>query len=78
MSSMLCYRRDIFYRSWDSASLKKKNKKQKTKKNSNKKSKKQKTKRNWHFIIRKTEIQFWGINKDYSRIINPGRIPIPE
>lgn len=42
------------------------------------KNKKQKTKRNWHFIIRKTEIQFWGINKDYSRIINPGRIPIPE
>ena len=42
MSSMLCYGRDIFYRSWDSASLKKKNKK--TKKQKKLKQKKQKTK----------------------------------
>ena len=42
MSSMLCYGRDIFYRSWDSASLKKKPKNQKKKKKL--KQKKQKTK----------------------------------
>ena len=42
MSSMLCYGRDIFYRSWDSASLKKKNKNQKKKKIKTKKAKNKK------------------------------------
>ena len=42
--------------------------------------KKQKTKINktGTSLFGKRKIQFWGINKDYSGIINPGRIPIPE
>ena len=50
MSSMLCYGRDIFYRSWDSASLKKKTKNQKKKKLKQKKQKtKNKTKLALHY-----------------------------
>ena len=73
---MLCSRRDILNRSWDSASLKKITKNQK--KNYNKKGKKQKQNETGTSLFGKRKIQFWGINKDYSGIINPGRIHIPE
>ena len=73
---MLCSRRDIFNRSWDSASLKKITKNQKKKLQ----QQKQKTKQNktGTSLFGKRKIQFWGINEDYSGIINPGRIHIPE
>ena len=58
MSSMLCSRRDIFNRSWDSASLKKNSKK--NKKKLQQKKQKTKTKQNWHFIIRKAENSVLG------------------
>ena len=63
MSSMLCSRRDILTRSWDSASLKKNNKKPKKIKT---KQQKTKIKQNWHFIIRKAENPILG---DQERLL---------